>query len=92
MTYPHDSLVSEYNLKAENDLQQARLLYWNRLRLARREYTEETGTNDIDIDKFSHWMNNKYGLQLEFIDGNISGAYTITNEKKMMMFTLKYPR
>lgn len=97
--YPCDWEVRDHNLKADNDIKQARLMYWNRLRLARREYVEETGLNHfgihtssaIETDAFTEWMNSKYGIRLEFIDGNISGAYTITDEKKMMMFLLKYP-
>jgi hypothetical protein len=84
----------EFGLKRDNDVKQAQLMYWQRLRLARREFAEENGIDQLyigNIDQFTDWMNKKYGIRLEFVDGNISGAYTVTDEKKMMMFLLKYP-
>jgi hypothetical protein len=92
-------MVREHNLKVDNNVNQSRLLYWQRLRLARQEYVDETGlahfgihtSSAVETDAFTEWMDNKYGIRLEFVDGNISGAYTITDEKKMMMFLLKYP-
>lgn len=84
-------------LKEQNDRAQARLIYWQRLRGARVEYANETGSDSITQiylganDGFYQWMQDKYGIQLEFIDGNISGAYTVLDEKKLMMFLLKYP-
>ena len=94
MVYPCDWEVRDHNLKADNDLKQARLMYWQRLRLARRDFAEENGISQphiVDTDQFAKWMNSKYGIRLKFIDRNISGAYTITDKKKMMMFLLKYP-
>lgn len=93
MVYPCDWEVRERNLKADNDSKQSKLLYWQRLRLARNEYANETNNRSavFETDGFSQWMNNKYGIQLEFVDGGISGAYTVTDEKKLMMFLLKYP-
>lgn len=98
MTYPHDQMVREHNLKAENDKRQAQLLYWNRLRGARTEYADETGSDPHarvtanDDSGFFNWMQRKYGVKLEFIDGHISGAYTVVNDNKFLLFTLKYPR
>ena len=95
MIYPCDWKVHDHNLKEDNDLKQARLMYWNRLRLARREFAEETGIarpHIVDTDAFTEWMDNKYGIRLEFVDRNISGAYTITNENLFLIFLIKYPK
>jgi hypothetical protein len=95
MTYPDDRMVREHNLKVDNDLRQARLLYWQRLRGARNEYfntMDPAPLHDLaSNERFYKWMNSKYGIELHFVDGNISGAYTVTNQKKFTMFLLKYP-
>ena len=99
MIYPEAWTAPEdmaKDIKEQNDRAQARLLYWQRLRGARVEYADETGSDSITQvtkhnDGFYQWMQDKYGIQLEFINGNISGAYTILDEKKLMMFLLKYP-
>lgn len=95
MTYPCDWMVRDHNLKADNDLKQARLMYWQRLRGARLEYASEKGSDHRRVvaieDDFYFWMINKYGIQLEFVDGNISGAYTIVDENLFLIFLIKYP-
>lgn len=83
-------------IKTQNDIRQQRLLYWSRLRGARQEYADDTGNpldpvSVNDTNGFYYWMQRKYGIKLEFVDGNISGAYTVIDQKKLTLFLLRYP-
>ena len=95
--YPTDWMKREFGLKQDNDVKQAQLMYWKRLRNARTEYAVEAGVDALErvsIDNnegFYYWLQRKYGIKLEFIDGNISGAYQITDQKKYTFFLLKHP-
>ncbi len=96
--FPENWMTHEEALKEDNDRAQAKLMYWQRLRTARIEFADETGADPLThvskahSDGFYYWMQHKYGIQLEFIDGNISGAYTILDEKKLTLFLLKHSR
>ena len=93
--YPENWMTHEEALKEDNDRRQSVLMYWQRLRGARVEYATEIGVHPQEMitkgSGFYEWMEKKYGVKLEFIDGNISGAYTVTDKKKLTMFLLKYP-
>lgn len=73
---------------------EGRMSYWQRLRRARSEYLNGSGaesTSNITMESdFYYWMQRTYGIRMEFIDGKISGSYTIVDPRKELLFKLKY--
>lgn len=88
MTEIYDSL--------RENLWQTRTTYWRRIRAARKEYINGEDKPDpyetVTIDSgFYYWMQNKYGIRIEFADGQVSGNYTIVDAPKEMLFRIKFP-
>jgi hypothetical protein len=66
--------------------------YWNMLRRARIDFNANECDNQTDasVGAFRYWMDRRWGLAIEIIDGNISGMYTVTDESKYLLFQMKY--
>ena len=65
--------------------------YWRMLYHARQEFLVLTfQTWDDDPVSFFHYLKQNYGLQVETIDSQITGDYAIVDEKKYLLFLLKY--
>jgi hypothetical protein len=68
--------------------------YWKMLRSAHADYiklTEQCGIeSEMGHGAFEYYLRHYYGIQTELIDGNISGNYNIIDEKKHLIFLIKY--
>lgn len=69
--------------------------FWQKLRRARTDYMQRLGDvraqDPFKINSsFYDYMQNIYGINLILIDGDISSFYDIVDEKKFMLFQLKY--
>jgi len=83
-----DAMLTRYNALHED--QQRRQLYWTMLRRARDDFGK-TGNLYTDPYAFSHHLQKIYGLRPE-LDGslNYTQSYTVIDEKKYLLFLLKY--
>jgi hypothetical protein len=68
--------------------------YWRMLRSAKNEFLNLTGQESAEYDildgAFYYYLERNYGLKVELIDGQISGEYSVINEKKYLLFLLKF--
>jgi len=71
------------------DKRKARMKYWENLRKLKLEFTSETGNNDHR--EYMKWLENTYGLRpIETQNGMLSDDYTVVDEKKFLVYILKY--
>lgn len=84
---PEDFVVLQAQRNKRDD-------YWKMLYNARQEFlklTEQSSAEyDGDSGAFYYYIKQNYGLQIETIDGNISGEYAVVNEKKYLLFLMKF--
>ena len=68
--------------------------YWAMLYKARQEFLKLTdqaaAEYDMDPGAFYYYLKQNYGLQVETIDGKITGEYAVIDEQKYLMFLLKF--
>jgi len=69
--------------------------YWRMLRRANADFQSKiipntVGPDEISEGMFSYYLKQKYGIEIELIDGKITSNYYIVNEKKYILFLLKY--
>jgi hypothetical protein len=68
--------------------------YWAMLYKARQDFLVFTAQAsieyDIDPGAFFYYLKQNYGLQVATIDGQITGDYAVIDEKKYLLFLLKY--
>lgn len=63
--------------------------YWNNLKLLMSDFTEVTGSKDHR--EYLVWLENTYGFKpVETSDGMMTDDLKITDEKKYMVYVLKY--
>ena len=62
--------------------------YWAALKKIQKEY-HATG-KDFTPHNFQDYMEEHYGIQLNLVDGNITDGYQIVDEKKYLVFLLKF--
>lgn len=78
----------------EEEKKQDRYTYWRMLKLARNDFIELTDQASIeytfDDGAFYYYLQKNYGLKPEIIDGKIGQHYNVVDEKKYMLFILKY--
>jgi hypothetical protein len=88
-----------YDIEAEDFLslqeqRRKRDQYWKMLYNARQEFlklTEQVSAEyDIDPGAFYYYLTQNYGLQVETVDGKITGNYAVINEKKYLLFLIKF--
>ena len=62
--------------------------FWIQLKKARTEFLEN---HDVfDVYEFEKWLENNYGFKINVLNGNITDAYVIVDEKKYLVFLLKH--
>ena len=67
----------------------SRWKYWTNLRHLKLEFTDETGSRDNR--EYIKWLENKYGFRpTETIEGMLSDDYKVIDEKKFLVYILKY--
>lgn len=62
--------------------------FWATLKILRTEY--QLHHPQFDAYEFEEWVSNKYGIQLNFVDNNIGGDYQVVDEKKYLIYLLKF--
>ena len=62
--------------------------YWAALKLVRKEYMEQN--KDFDAYDFEDYIIGQYGIKMNIVNGNITDGYEIVDEKKYLIFLLKF--
>ena len=65
-----------------------RWTYWEALKKIRREY--QATDKEFDAYNFEGYIEEQYGIKLNLVDGNITDGYQIVDEKKYLVFLLKF--
>jgi len=72
------------------DQRRKRWDYWAALKLIRKEYMRDTASGEFDAYDFEDYIEANYGIKMQIVDGNITDGYKIMDEKKYIIFLLKY--
>ena len=66
--------------------------YWEALKKVRREYMSDIAAlqGQFDAYDFEDYLVANYGLKMNIVNGNITDGYEIVDEKKYLIFLLKY--
>ena len=62
--------------------------YWSALKLVRKEYMAQN--KEFDAYDFEDYLVGQYGLKMNIVNGNITDGYEIIDEKKYLIFLLKF--
>ena len=72
----------------EIDFRKRRWDYWAALKLVRKEYMEQN--REFDAYDFEDYLIGQYGVKMNIVNGNITDGYEIVDEKKYLIFLLKF--
>ena len=85
-TIPH---IQDYDDDdPEIDRRKNRWNYWEALKKVRKEYMEQN--REFDAYDFEDYLVGQYGLKMNIVGGNITDGYEIVDEKKYLIFLLKF--
>jgi hypothetical protein len=85
-TIPH---IQDYDDDdPEIDRRKNRWNYWEALKKVRKEYMEQN--TQFDAYDFEDYLVGQYGLKMNIVGGNITDGYEIVDEKKYLIFLLKF--
>jgi hypothetical protein len=70
------------------DFRKRRWDYWAALKVVRKEYM--TQNKEFDAYDFEDYLLGQYGLKMNIVGGNITDGYEIVDEKKYLIFLLKF--
>ena len=85
-TIPH---IQDYDDDdPEIDKRRNRWNYWEALKKVRKEYMEQN--KEFDAYDFEDYLIGQYGLKMNIFNGNITDGYEIIDEKKYLIFLLKF--
>jgi hypothetical protein len=62
--------------------------YWEALKKVRKEYMSQN--KQFDAYDFEDYLVGQYGLKMNIVNGNITDGYEIVDEKKYLIFLLKF--
>jgi hypothetical protein len=62
--------------------------YWVALKLVRKEYMAQN--KEFDAYDFEDYIIGQYGIRMNIVNGNITDGYEIVDEKKYLIFLLKF--
>ena len=62
--------------------------YWEALKKVRKEYMAQN--KEFDAYDFEDYLLGQYGLRMNIVNGNITDGYEIIDEKKYLIFLLKF--
>jgi hypothetical protein len=62
--------------------------YWEALKKVRKEYMAQN--KEFDAYDFEDYLLGQYGLKMNIVNGNITDGYEIVDEKKYLIFLLKF--
>jgi hypothetical protein len=72
----------------EIDKRKNRWNYWEALKKVRKEYMGQN--KEFDAYDFEDYLIGQYGLKMNIVNGNITDGYEIVDEKKYLIFLLKF--
>lgn len=73
------------------EIRRRRFDYWKTLKNLRTEYLENHRIEDATEPRlFLAWVEEKYGLRPKMFENHITDDYDIVDEKKYMIYVLKY--
>jgi hypothetical protein len=72
----------------EIDKRRTRWNYWEALKKVRKEYMAQN--KDFDAYDFEDYLLGQYGIRMNIVNGNITDGYEIVDEKKYLVFLLKF--
>lgn len=82
------------DIEALQEQRKKRNQYWSMLRRAKLDFINLTDQACIEYEigdeAFFYYLRQNYGLHVELIDGKIAGEYAIVDEKKYLLFLLKF--
>ncbi len=66
--------------------------YWAALKQIRREYMADMKALDGQFDAFDFedYIEANYGIKMQIVNGNITDGYKVMDEKKYLIFLLKF--
>ena len=66
--------------------------YWAALKLVRKEYMQDISDlgGQFDAYDFEDYIEENYGIKMQIVNGNITDGYKIMDEKKYLIFLLKF--
>ena len=66
--------------------------YWAALKLIRKEYMQDICAlgEQFDAFDFEDYIEENYGIKMNIVDGNITDGYKVMDEKKYIIFLLKF--
>ena len=70
------------------DQRKNRWNYWEALKKVRKEYMAQN--SEFDAYDFEDYLLGQYGLRMNIVNGNITDGYEIVDEKKYLIFLLKF--
>jgi len=62
--------------------------YWEALKKVRKEYMGQN--SEFDAYDFEDYLTGQYGIKMNIVNGNITDGYEIVDEKKYLIFLLKF--
>jgi hypothetical protein len=62
--------------------------YWEALKKVRKEYMAQN--KEFDAYDFEDYLIGQYGIRMNIVNGNITDGYEIVDEKKYLIFLLKF--
>ena len=62
--------------------------YWDALKKVRSEFMENK--TNFDAYEFEDYLQQKYGVKMNIVNGNITDGYEIVDEKLYLIFLLKW--
>ena len=72
----------------EIDKRKNRWNYWEALKKVRKEYMAQN--KEFDAYDFEDYLIGQYGVKMNIVNGNITDGYEIVDEKKYLIFLLKF--
>ena len=72
----------------EIDKRKNRWNYWEALKKVRKEYMAQN--KEFDAYDFEDYLTGQYGVKMNIVNGNITDGYEIVDEKKYLIFLLKF--
>ena len=62
--------------------------YWNALKKVRAEYMENK--TEFDAYDFEDYIEKKYGVKMNIVNGNITDGYLVVDEQLYLIFLLRF--
>ena len=70
------------------DQRRNRWNYWEALKKVRKEFMAQN--KEFDAYDFEDYLIGQYGIKMNIVNGNITDGYEIVDEKKYLIFLLKF--